>query len=77
MKVSVRRPNSAPQRIVDKAIAKEKDKYDGCFEEVKIKGLQKDANLITSHHLFQVKSDDTKGELKLKCSLVPHGKKEK
>ena len=75
--VSERKHNFAPQWIIDKAKAKEKDKYDGCFEEVKIKDLPKDANLITSHHFFQVKSDGTKGKLKLKCRLLPHGNKNK
>ena len=75
--VSQRKLNPAPQWIIDKAVAKEKDNYDGCFEEVKIKNLPKDANLITSHHFFQVKSDGTKGNLKLKFRIVPHGNKDK
>ena len=54
--VSERRLKFAPQWIIDEAIAKEKDNYDGCFEEVKIKDLPKDANFITAHHFFQLKS---------------------
>ena len=62
---------------MDRAITKEKDNYDGCFEDIKITDLPKNANLITSHHFLQVKSDGRKGKLKLKCPLVPHGNNKK
>lgn len=68
----------APQRLVQKAIGKEKVNYaeNEAYAEVNIKQLPKNANLISSHHFFQIKNDFESNKLKLNCRLVPHGNRD-
>ena len=47
------------------------------FEELHIRDIPKNANLISSHCFFQIKFDGHDKKLKLKCRLVPHGNKDK
>ena len=63
----------APRWILQKAIDKELSEYRRNIEEVDIRILPRDANIISSHHFFQIKHDGQEGSLKLKCRLVPHG----
>lgn len=69
----------APRWVVEKAIMKELENYTEkkAYEEVHVKDLPKDANLISSHCFFQIKYDGDEDILKLKCRLVPHGNRDK
>lgn len=69
---------SIPSWIITKAIQNEKDNYlrEGCYEEVHAKDLPPQANIISSHHFFEVKTQGTDDILRLKCRLVPHGNKD-
>ena len=67
----------APQWILQKAIDKELSEYRRNVEEIDIRTLPRDANIISSHHFFQIKHDGQEGSLKLKCRLVPHGNRDK
>lgn len=69
----------APRWLIDKAIEKEKKAYidNRAFEEVDIKTVPRDSNIISSHHFFVVKADGEKEKLKLKCRLVPHGNRDR
>ena len=69
----------APRWIVEKAIMSELENYTEkeAYEEVHVKSLPKDANLISSHCFFQIKYDGDEDILKLKCRLVPHGNRDK
>ena len=40
------------------------------------RGVPRNANVISSHHFFQIKTDGSPDKLKLKCRLVPHGSKD-
>ena len=66
-----------PQWVFDKAIAKEKKNYNGAYEELRISQLPPNANLISSHHLFQLKHEGETDKLELKCRLVPHGNRDR
>ena len=65
----------APQWIVDQAIAAEKENYlhANAYQEVEYGQLPRNANIISSHHFFQIRCDGEEGKLKLKYRLVPHG----
>ena len=67
----------APQWILQKAIDNERDEYRKHVNEVDIRTLPRDANIISSHHFFQVKHDGHEDSLKLKCRLVLHGNRDK
>ena len=77
--VSEFRLQFAPRWLIDKAINNEKQNYKlaKAYEEVPLSSLAKDANIITSHHFFEVKFDGLLEMLKLKCRLVPHGNKDR
>lgn len=66
----------APRWITDQAISREKANYDGCYMETPARQLPRNANIISSHHLFEVKNDGASEKLKLKCRLVLHGNKD-
>ena len=68
-----------PQWIVDQAIAEEKENYDRAeaYKEVSYGKLPRNANVISSHHFFQVKTDGEGGKLKIICRLVPHGNRDR
>ena len=66
-----------PQWVSDKAIAKEKENYNGAYEELLISQLPPNANLISSHHFFQLKHEGETDKIKLKCRLVPHGNRDR
>lgn len=46
------------------------------FEEINIKYLPRDANIISRNKFFVVNNDGTDDWLKRKCSLVPHGNRD-
>ena len=66
-----------PQWVIDKAIAKEKENYNGAYEELHISQLPPNQNFISSHHFFQLKHEGETDKLKLKCRLVPHGNQDR
>ena len=76
--VSEFRLQFAPRWLLDKSIDTEKENYfaEGAYEEVDIKTLPRNANIISSHHFFQVKHDGSADKLKLKCRMTPHGNKD-
>jgi len=65
-----------PRWIIDKSIATERENYHGAYEEVDFRDLPPNANIISSHHFFEIKHDGEEGKLKLKCRLVPHGNRD-
>ena len=69
----------APRWIIDKAIADEKSNYHdaGAYKELHFREIPKGANVITSHHFFQIKNHAEEGRLRLKCRLVPHGNRDR
>ena len=67
----------APQWILQKAIDKERNEYRKHVNELDIRTLSREANIISSHHFFQVKHDGHEDSLKLKCRLVPQGSRDK
>lgn len=75
--ISEARLEFLPRWIIDKSISKEKANYATAYEELDIASLPKEANLISSHHFFQVKHEGEKDKLKLKCRLVSHGNRDK
>ena len=46
------------------------------YEEVNVKSLPRNSNIISSHHFFNVKNDGEADKLKLKCRMTPHGNKD-
>ena len=74
--VSESRLRHLPRWIIDKSINKEKQSYSDAFIPVPLKDLPRCANVISSHHFFQVKHTGTSESLKLKCRLVPHGNRD-
>ena len=68
----------APRWLDEKSIATEKDNLTRtkAYVEVAHKDIQKNGNIICSHHFFNVKQDGEQDKLKLKCRLVPHGNKD-
>ena len=66
-----------PQWVIDKSIAKEKENYNGAYEELHISQLPPNANLISSHHFFQLKHEGETDKLRLQCRLVPHGNRDR
>ncbi len=54
----------------------EKTKYKKSVEVVSVRNIPRSANVISSHHFFKLKTDDTTGKLKLTCRMVPHGNKD-
>ena len=73
--VSEFRLQFAPRWLLDKSIETEKQNYfaENAYEEVYIKTLPRSANIISSHHFFQIKHDGSADKLKLKCRMTPHG----
>lgn len=67
----------APRWLLNKSISQEKVNYKDAYEEVDIRTLSRSANIISSHHFFEVKNTGTRDSLKLKCRLVPHGNRDK
>ena len=49
---------------------------EGVYEEVNVRSLPRNSNIISSHHFFNVKNDGEADKLKLKCSMTPHGNKD-
>lgn len=43
------------------------------YDEVHLDQMQPNANIISSHHCFEVKSQGNYDKLRPKCRLVPHG----
>ena len=76
--VSEFRLQFAPRWLLDKAIETEKQNYfsEGAYEEVKLNTLPRNANIISSQHFFQIKTDGAADKLKLKCRMTPHGNKD-
>lgn len=50
--------------------------WDGTYEEVKDKNIPGNANVIPSHIIFKVNTEE-KGKLRLKAGLCPHSNREK
>lgn len=61
--------------IISQPIQAEKERYlrENCYEKIRRKDLQKNANIISSHHFFEVKIQGTSVRLRLQCRLIPHG----
>ena len=76
--VSEARLQFAPSWLIQKAIDAELNNYKskGAYTTVHKRGVPRDANLISSHHFFQIKTDGSPEKLKLKCRLVPHGNRD-
>lgn len=66
-----------PDWVLKKAMDAERQQYLETVKEVDIRSLPRFANIISSHHFFQVKHDGKVDTLKLKCRLVPHGNRDK
>ena len=76
--VSEARLKFAPSWLIQKAIDVELNNYKGkgAYTTVHKRGVPRDANIISSHHFFQIKTDGCPEKLKLKCRLVPHGNRD-
>ena len=63
----------APRWLLDETTAKEKANYMemGVYQPISIRDVLRNANIISSHHFFQVKRGGEASKLKLRCSLVP------
>lgn len=66
----------APSWIIEKAMRAEHDEnWTGAYEEVAEAGLPKTANIISSHVIFKIKTNDDES-LKLKGRIVVHGNRD-
>lgn len=66
----------APSWVVEKSMKAEHDEnWTGAYEEVHESDLERGANVISSHVVFKVKSNDD-GSLKLKSRIVVHGNRD-
>lgn len=67
----------APSWIVEEAIETEvEDNWKDAYEIAQEDEIPPDANVISSHFVFKVKTDET-GKKKLKARMCPHGNKDK
>ena len=64
----------APRGITDKTIESERKNYErkNAFIPVSIKSIPRGSNIISSHHILQIKKDGEEDRLKLKCRQVLH-----
>lgn len=64
-----------PSCIIAQSIQNEKENYtrENYYTEVRMRDLPPNANIISSHHFFEIKTQDTSDRLCLKCCLAPHG----
>lgn len=60
----------APRWVIDKSVTAEKENWADAKEEVHIRNLPPQANLISSHHFFTIKFGGQGSKLKLRCRLV-------
>ena len=66
----------APSWIVEESAEKEfRDNWADAIELVDPADVPKDANVIRSHSVYKVKTDE-EGQLKLKTRIVPHGNRD-
>ncbi len=61
----------APRWVIYKAIEKEKKKYKASVEPVSRLNLPRNANMISSHHFFNVKFDGESGKFEASLSSSP------
>lgn len=66
----------APPWIVEQTFAKEHESnWSDAYETVVEKDVPREANIITSHVVYKVKTDE-QGERELKARIVPHGNRD-
>lgn len=66
----------APPWIIEQAFEKEhQNNWSDAYEQVREKDLPRNANIITSHVVYKIKTDE-QGERDLKARIVPHGNRD-
>lgn len=71
--VTKRQLEFAPSWVCQKAFNKEfEDNWRGAFQEIHEEDIPMDANIIRSHVVYKIKTDEA-GHRKLKARLCPHG----
>ena len=76
--VSEARLQLFPSWLIQKAIDVELKKHKGksAYSTVHKGGVPRNANVTSSHHFFQIRTDGPPEKLKLKCRLVPQGNRD-
>lgn len=74
--VTITRMQSAPSWLTHKALTEEhNNNWATAYEEISEKDIPEGANVISSHVVYKIKTDE-KGEHRLKARICPHGNKD-
>lgn len=74
--VTITRMQSAPSWLTHKALSKEHDdNWSEAYHEVDERDIHKGANIISSHVVYKIKTDEA-GRHRLKARICPHGNKD-
>lgn len=74
--VTISRMQSAPSWVTEKALNEEHDNnWDKAYREVEERSIPRNANVISSHVVYKIKTEET-GEHRLKARICPHGNKD-
>ena len=65
-----------PSFVLDNAYSEQEKKYLEHAKKIHVSKIPKKSNIITSHTLYKVKSND-EGKLYIKARIVPHGNRDK